>query len=534
MPTTIDLSMTGSEIKGRITPEVKEILTSDAIQFILKLHKLFNTRRLELLVRRERKQQDINSGIMPNFLEETRAIREDNWTVASPPNDLTDRRVQITGSVNKGTIVNDLNSGANVFIADFEDSHSPTWNNIIEGQVNLKDAIEGTITYTNPETEKFYKLKEKTATLMVRPRGWHLDEKHFLIDGEYVSASLFDFGLFFFHNAQKLIYKGSGPYFYLPKIENHLEARLWNDVFVFAEEELGIPAGTIKATVIIETILAAFEMDEILFELKDHSAGLSCGGWDYLFSFIKKFRNHPKFIFPDREQVLTTSHCMQSYSLLLIKTCHKRKAHAIGGMVTQTFPKNNPGANAEALKKVITDSVIEANHGYDGTQVMDPDLVPIVKEIFDKCLPHANQITTKREDVNISAEDILALPIGTITREGLKTNIDVGIQYIEEWLRGNGSVSIYNLLEDAATAEISRTQVWQWLRNHNSALEDGSGISDELYSSILTEQLKKIRKMVGEERFNKGAYRLAAEVFDSLVREEAFTEFLTLKTYELI
>jgi len=534
MTTVIDQFITGIEIKGRISPEVKEILTPDAIQFIAKLHLLFNQRRLELLKRRELRQKEIDAGVMPNFLEETRAVREGKWTVAPLPYDLLDRRVEITGPVDRKMIINALNSGANVFMADFEDSNSPTWNNVIEGQINLKDAVEGTISYINSETGRFYNLNEQTAALMVRPRGWHLDEKHFLIDDEPVSASLFDFGLFFFHNAKNLIDKGTAPYFYLPKLESHLEARLWNEVFIFAQEEFGIPTGTIKATVLIETILAAFEMDEILFELRNHSAGLNCGRWDYIFSIIKKFKNHPMFILPDRAQVTMTSHCMRSYSLLLIKTCHKRNAHAIGGMAAQIPIKDNPEENISAMKKVMEDKEREARDGHDGTWVAHPGLVPLAGKIFDKYMPEPHQINNKRNDVNVSADNLLTLPIGSITLDGLRTNMDVGIQYIEAWLGGNGCVPIYNLMEDAATAEISRTQVWQWLNNPDSALEDGTKISEELYSSLIEEQLIKIRKMVGEERFNKGSYRLAAEIFDVLVREKDFTEFLTFKAYDFI
>jgi malate synthase len=471
---------------------------------------------------------------MPNFLEETRSVRESNWTVAPLPHDLIDRRVEITGPVERKMIINALNSGANVFMADFEDSNSPTWDNVIQGQVNLKDAVDGTISYINPDKEKFYELNEKTATLMVRPRGWHLEEKNFLADGQPVSASLFDFGLYFFHNARTLIDKNSGPYFYLPKMESYLEARLWNDVFVFAQQELGIPSGTIKATVLIETILAAFEMDEILFELKDHSAGLNCGRWDYIFSFIKKFKNHPNFILPDRAQVTMNSHCMRSYSLLLIKTCHKRNVHAMGGMAAQIPIKNDPEANAIAMEKVRSDKEREAKDGHDGTWVAHPGLVSVAKEIFDKYMPEPNQLNNKRTDVNVSSEDLLALPVGTITVEGLRKNIDIGIQYLEAWLNGNGCVPIYNLMEDAATAEISRTQVWQWVNNPNSALEDGSKISEELYASLLAEEIEKIQDKIGEEKFNMGAYRLAAEIFDSLVREKKFTEFLTLKAYDYI
>jgi malate synthase len=521
-------------IRGKVTPEVKEVLTPDAVQFLLKLHYLFNQRRLELLKLREKRQQEIDAGIMPDFLEETLSIRESNWTVAPLPNDLVDRRVEITGPVDRKMIINALNSGANVFMADFEDSNSPTWNNIIEGQINLKDAVDGTITFINPENGKYYKLNQKTATLMVRPRGWHLNERHFLIEGEQISASLFDFGLFFFHNAYKLIDKGSSPYFYLPKIESHLEARLWNDVFIFTQEALGIPVGTIKATVLIETILAAFEMDEILFELKEHSAGLNCGRWDYIFSFIKKFRNHPKFILPDRAQVTMTSHCMRSYSKLLIKTCHKRNVHAMGGMAAQIPIKDNPEANEAALEKVRIDKEREVKDGHDGTWVAHPGLVPIAKEMFDSYMPEPNQIHNKKEDINIAAEDLLTIPVGTITTEGLKTNIDVGIQYIASWLRGNGCVPIYNLMEDAATAEISRTQVWQWLNNPDSAFEDGSQISEELYNSVFIEELNKIKNLAGEQNFEKGAYKLAAEIFDNLVKDKNFTEFLTLKAYEYI
>lgn len=534
MSTAIDLSISNVQIKGKITAEVNEILNPDATRFITKLHQLFNHRRIELLNIREKRQVEIDSGSMPDFLEETKAVRESPWNVAPLPSDLLDRRVEITGPVERKMIINALNSGANVFMADFEDSNSPTWNNVIEGQINLRDAVDGTISFHNSESGKFYKLNKNVATLMVRPRGWHLEEKNFLIDDEPASASLFDFGLYFFHNAQNLIDKGTGPYFYLPKMESHIEARLWNDVFVFAQRELGIPNGTIKATVLIETILAAFEMDEILYELKDHSAGLNCGRWDYIFSFIKKFKNHSMFILPDRAQVTMTSHCMHSYSLLLIKTCHKRNVHAMGGMAAQIPIKDNPETNEAAMNKVKLDKEREAKDGHDGTWVAHPGLVSVAKKIFDDHMPEANQINTKRDDINISTEDLLTLPVGTITIEGLKTNIEVGIQYIEAWLQGNGCVPIYNLMEDAATAEISRTQVWQWLNNPNSALEDGSKISDELYSSLLAEQIEKIRDMVGEEKFNNGKYRRAAEIFDSLVREKMFTEFLTLKSYKYI
>jgi malate synthase len=533
MAAAINEFVTDIEIKGSTSPETNEILTTDSIQFISKLNQLFNQRRLELLKIREKRQLEINSGIMPKFLEETKAIRNGNWTAAPIPDDLLDRRVEITGPVDRRTIINALNSGANVFMADFEDSNSLAWSNVIEGQVNLKDAIDGTITYLDSEKERLYKLNDETAALIVRPRGWHLDERHFLIEGKPVSASLFDFGIYLFHNAQKLIDKGSAPYFSLPKLENHLEARLWNDVFVFAQKELGITVGTIKATVTIDSILAAFEMDEILFELKEHSAGLSTGRCNYIFSFIKKFRNHPMFILPDQEQVTMDSHCMQSYSRLLIKTCHKRNVHAISGSA-QIPVKGNPETYVESMKQFFTYIESEAIEGYDGTRVSNIGFVTVIKKIFDKNMFQPNQINLKRDDVNILAEDLLTLPVGTITLDGLKTNIDNGIQYLVTWLKGGGYPPLNNFMDDTAIAEISRTQVWQWFNNQNCAFEDGSRINNELYSSVLEEQTEKIRDKVGEEKFNKGAYRLAAEIFDSFVREKDFTEFLTIKMYGYI
>ena len=531
MSVTVNQLVSGVEIKGRITPDVKEVLTPESIQFIFKLHDLFNQRRLELLRKREKRQQEINSGLMPNFLEETRAIRNSDWKVAPLPDDLLDRRVEIVGSVDQKTIVDALNSGANVFVADFDDSTSPTWNNVIECQVNLKDAVEGTISYINTETGKFYKLNEKTSTLKMRPRGWHLDEKNLMINGKPVSASLFDFGLFFFHNAKNLIDKGTGPYFYLPKIESHLEARLWNDVFVFSQEEFGIPVGTIKATVLIDTIVAAFEMNEILYELKEHSAGLACGKWNYIFSFIKKFRNLPMFIFPDREQITATSRCMQSYYNLLIKTCHKRNVQAIGCVSTDLPFTDDKIVDETIIKRIFSDKEYQANIGFDGTMLVYPGLVSLVKKAFDR---HLNQVENKKEEINITADDLLSLPVGTITLEGIKTNIDVGIQYLEGWLRGKGTLSFYDSIENTASAEISRTQVWQALNNPGGSLEDGTKISEELYTSLLESQLNEIKISVGETRFYKGAYYLAAEIFDSLVREKDFTEFLTLRAYEFI
>src|SRR5579864_418302 len=459
------------EVTGPVSGAYREILSVEALEFLAHVAKQFERRRLELLARREVRQRELDSGKLPNFLDETAGVREGGWTVASIPRDLEDRRVEITGPVDRKMIINALNSGASVFMADFEDANSPTWQNNIEGHINLRDAINRTITYASPEGKQ-YRLNDQTATLLVRPRGWHLVEKHVLIDGKPISASLFDFSLFFFHNAARLVEKGTGPYFYLPKLESHLEARLWNDVFVFAQEYLGIPRGTIRATVLIETILASFEMDEILYELREHSSGLNCGRWDYIFSFIKKFRNFPQFVLPDRSQVTMDRAFLKAYVDLLIKTCHRRGIHAMGGMAAQVPIKNDPEANEKALDKVRQDKLREGKAGHDGTWVAHPGLVPVAKDVFDQYMPQPNQIPVKREDVRISAQDLLKVPTGEITEQGLRLNVDVGIQYIEAWLRGNGSVPIYNLMEDAATAEISRAQVWQWLR-HGARLTDG-------------------------------------------------------------
>src|SRR3989441_6511819 len=415
---------------------------------------------------------------MPDFLSATRSVRDSEWRVAPAPKDLQDRRVEITGPTDRKMLINALNSGARVFMADFEDANAPTWSNLVEGQVNLIDAIERRIGFTSPEGKE-YRLNDRVATLVVRPRGWHLDERHVEVGGTPVSGSLLDFGLYFFHNAERLLTKGSGPYFYLPKLESHLEARLWNDVFNFAQDELGLPRGTIRATVLIETILAAFEMDEILYELKDHSAGLNCGRWDYIFSFIKKFRNRPDFVLPNRAQVTMDRPFLNSYVQLLIKTCHRRGIHAMGGMAAQIPIKNDPAANEKALDKVRQDKLREVKAGHDGTWVAHPGLVPIAKAIFDEYMKTPNQIHVKREEVSVSAKDLLAVPTGEITEAGLRLNINVGLQYLEAWLRGNGCVPIYNLMEDAATAEISRAQVWQWVR-HKARLADGRVIGKEL------------------------------------------------------
>lgn len=518
------------EIIADSLPEFGEILTPEALAFVAKLESAFGQRRRDLLQMREQRQAKIDAGQMPDFLPETREIRQSEWTVAPIPADLQDRRVEITGPVDRKMVINALNSGASVYMADFEDSHAPTWQATIEGQINLRDAIEGTITFTNPDG-KFYQLNDKTATLMVRPRGWHLVEKHALMDGRPISASLFDFGLFFFHNTQKLIDKGTGPYFYLPKLESHLEARLWNDVFNLAQDELNIPRGTIRATVLIENILAAFEMDEILWELRDHSAGLNCGRWDYIFSAIRKFRNHPDFTFPNRAQVTMTTPMMRAYSLLTIKTCHRRGIQAMGGMAAQIPIKSDPEANEKALEKVRADKEREARDGHDGTWVAHPGLVAIAKAEFDQYMPTPNQIHKKRDDVQAAAADLLAVPQGTITEEGLRTNIDVGILYMAAWLDGNGCVPIYNLMEDAATAEISRSQLWQWVHN-GAKLDDGRIVTPELYRALVPEVLAHIKEMVGGEQYQNGKYELAADLISQLVTEQEFTDFLTLPAYE--
>lgn len=533
MTTDTPYLVKGVEITAIIAPEYEAILTQEALNFAASLHRKFNTRRLELLKNRVQRQKQIDAGVLPDFLPETKNIREGKWAVNALPADLLDRRVEITGPVDRKMIINALNSGANVFMADFEDSNSPTWANILQGQINLSDAIDGTISYSTPEG-KSYKLNEKVATLLVRPRGWHLDEKHVWIDGQVMSGSLFDFGLYFFHNAKKLLSKGSGPYFYLPKMESHLEARLWNDVFVFSQQELGISIGTIKATVLIETILASFEMDEILYELREHSAGLNCGRWDYIFSFIKKFSKHPEFILPDRAQVTMTTHFMRSYSQLLIKTCHKRNVHAMGGMAAFIPVKNDAVANDIALEKVRADKEREVKDGHDGTWVAHPGLIPIAKELFDKYMPTPNQIDNKREDVNITAADLLAIPQGKITEQGLAMNIDVAIQYLEAWLNGQGCVPIYNLMEDAATAEISRTQVWQWVHNEKGVLSDGRKVTKDLYFQMLPGVLNNIKLLVGEDRFTKGKYRQAADLFSQFIENDELPEFLTLEAYKLI
>jgi len=523
----------GVTIDGALKPGFEKVLTKEAIAFVADLQRKFNGRREELLALRVERQKRLDAGEKPDFLPETAKIRESDWTVAPLPKDILDRRVEITGPVDRKMIINALNCGANVFMADFEDASTPTWSNMIEGQYNLADAVRREIDYVDPVSGKSYKLNEKTAVLFVRPRGWHLLEKHMTVDGKPMSGSLFDFGLYFFHNAKEALSRGTGPYFYLPKMESHLEARLWNDVFVAAQDALGVPQKSIKATVLIETIVATFEMDEILWELKDHSAGLNCGRWDYIFSFIKKFREQEWAVLPDRGTVGMTSHFLRSYSQLVIKTCHRREVHAMGGMAAQIPIKNDPKANDEAMARVHADKKREAGDGHDGTWVAHPGLVPIAKAEFDAVMKEANQIARKRQDVHVTAADLIQIPTGPKTEAGLRQNVAVGIGYVEAWLRGIGCVPLFNLMEDAATAEISRAQVWQWVR-HNQKLDDGRAITKDLVRQIVREENDKVKAQIGEEAYGKGRYEDAAQLMIDLVEQPQFYEFLTLPAYDRI
>ena len=511
-------------------PGYERILTPEAIAFTVELERYFRDERKRLLARRAELQARLDAGWKPDFLEETREVRDSDWTVAPLPKDLQDRRVEITGPTDRKMVINALNSGASVFMADFEDATTPSWDNLIAGQINLMEAIRGSIAFDDPATGRAYRLGDRLATLMVRPRGWHLPEAHLLVDGEPMSGALFDFGLYLFHNAKPLLAKGSGPYFYLPKLESHLEARLWNEVFQHGESRLNLPRGSIKATVLIETIMAAFEMDEILHELRERSAGLNCGRWDYIYSFIKKFAEDPQAVLPDRGQVTMATHFLRSYSLLLIKTCHRRGAHAMGGMAAQIPIRSDPEANAQAMDKVRADKLREAGDGHDGTWVAHPGLVPIAKEVFDKEMPGPNQIARQRQDVEVMAADLLKVPEGTITEAGLRLNISVAIGYLEAWLGGLGCVPLNYLMEDAATAEISRAQVWQWIR-HRARLQDGRTIDAALCHAILAEELRKIGEKIGEEAYRKGRFEAAAALLRELVDAPKFVEFLTLPAY---
>ena len=522
---------TAIELRGPMRPGYDEVLSADALAFVARLAQAFEPRRQELLARRRTVQQALDAGRLPDFLPETAGVRDGQWSVAPPPADLVDRRVEITGPVDRKMIINALNSGARVFMADFEDANSPTWDNAVQGQLNLRDAVRRRIDYVSPEG-KAYRLADTTATLMVRPRGWHLDERHAVLDGRAVSGSLFDFGLFFFHNARELVARGSGPYFYLPKLESHLEARLWNDVFLAAQEALGLPRGTIRATVLIETILAAFEMDEILHELREHSAGLNCGRWDYIFSFIKKFQAHPSFVLPDRSLVTMDRAFLRAYARLAIRTCHRRGAHAMGGMAAQIPVKNDPDANERAIAKVRADKEREVREGHDGTWVAHPALVATAREVFDAHMPGPNQLGRLRDDVHVTAADLLEMPDGVRTEAGLRTNVAVAVRYLAAWLNGQGAVPIFNLMEDAATAEISRSQIWQWIR-HGASLDDGRRVTVELYRAVRDDEVARLRDEVGSG-WDGGRYEEAASLLDRLITGARFEEFLTLPAYDAL
>lgn len=522
----------GVQISAKITPEFAQILTHEALSLVALLHRTFEPRRSELLARRAVRQTEFDSGKLPDFLPESKAIRDSEWKIATQPADLLDRRVEITGPTDRKMVINALNCGASTFMADFEDANCPTWFNMIDGQINLRDAVRRSISLE--QNGKKYKLSDKSAVLIPRPRGWHLDEKHVTVDGKAVSGGIFDFALLFFHNAKELLARGSGPYFYLPKMESHLEARLWNDIFTLAQKELGVPHGSIRATVLIETVVAAFEMEEILWELKDHSAGLNIGRWDYIFSCIKKFRSNKNFCLADRAQVTMTAPFMRAYALLLVKTCHKRNAPAMGGMAAQIPIKNDPAANEAALEKVRQDKLREVTDGCDGTWVAHPALVPIAKEVFDKHMPKPNQYDRQRPDVNYGASDLLDFkPDAPITEAGLRNNISVGIQYLGAWLAGNGCVPVFNLMEDAATAEISRSQIWQWIRSEKGKLDDGRKVTADLFRRLLSEELPKVKTHLGEAAWNEGKYEEGARLFDQITTGE-YVEFLTLPAYAAI
>jgi malate synthase len=516
------------QIKAPIKGRFAEVVTHEAIKFLAELHCKFDARRKELLAARIERQSRLDAGEQPEFLPETKHIREAEWAAAALPKDLLDRRVEITGPVDCKTIINALNSGARVFVSDFEDSTTPTWENLIEGQINLYDAIRRTITFEDENTGRSYRLEDETAVLFVRPRGWHMVERHLLIDGEPISASIFDFGLYLFHNAKELSTRGTRPYFYLPKIEGHLEARLWNEIFKEAEQQLGLLAGSIKATVLIETILAAFEMEEILWELRDYSAGLNCGRWDYIFSLIKKFAADEKIILPDRAQVTMTTHFLRTFSNLCIRTCHRRGVSSIGSMSLLVPVKNDPEANERALANLRSDMEREVADGHDGTSVTHPDLVPVAIEVFNRSMLYPNQIARQLDDFDATAADLLRIPAGNITEIGLRRNVAVGLGYLEAWLRGIGCVALFNTIENAATAEISRAQLWQWI-HHNAKLDDGRAVTLDLVESSIVDELNRVKAVVGMEQYR--AYRRAAELLREMLQATNFTEFLTLAAY---
>jgi len=521
-----------AQVAAGTVERAEEVLTPAALGLLLHLHRQFEQRRQGLLAARQARQQRFDAGEWPDFLPASADVRAGDWRIAPVPGDLMDRRVEITGPVDRKMVINALNAPVQTFMADFEDACSPTWDNLLHGQVNLADAIRRRISYTDA-AGKLYRLNPRTATLIVRPRGWHLPEKHVRIDGEAVSGALFDFSVYLAGNCEALARNGTAPYFYLPKLESHLEARLWNDVFVSAQDHLGIARGTIKATVLIETILAAFEMDEILFELREHSAGLNCGRWDYIFSFIKKFRNRSEAVFPDRSAVTMDRAPMKSYVELLIQTCHRRGAHAIGGMAAQIPIRSDPAANAAAMERVRADKLREAQAGHDGTWIAHPGLAAIATQAFDSVLRGVHQLDVRREDVQVSATDLLQVPDGQITEDGIRLNIRVGVQYLEAWLGGNGCVPLYNLMEDAATAEICRAQLWQWLR-HGTRSSDGRAFTRQRFHELLGQELERIHREVGHGRTQSGMFPTATRLFAGMVTSEQFDDFMTLPAYELL
>ena len=512
---------------------IDKILTPEAIAFLSVLHQKFEPIRQERLLARIAAQSRFDAGQLPDFFDETQTIRESNWKVAQIPNDLQDRRVEITGPTNRKMVINALNSGAKVFMADFEDANSPSLMNCLEGQINLMDRWESKLRYNDETSGKLYKLNENPAVLLIRPRGWRLDERHLLFAGAPASGALFDFGLYMFHCAKLAISQGSGPYFYLPKIEHYLEARLWNEVIEFTQDYLGIPLGTVKCTILIETLPAAFQMHEILYELRNHIAGLNCGRWDYIFSYIKTLSEHSEFVTPDRAVMTMGDAFLNAYSLELIKTCHKRGAFAMGGMAAQIPIKNNIEANEAAFAKVRADKTREANNGHDGTWVAHPDLVPVAMEVFDRLMPQPNQLEKLREDVVTTRESLLQLHSGNRTENGLRENIRVGIQYIEAWLRGKGAVPLYNLMEDAATAEISRTQIWQWLR-HSAKLDDGRIVTRQLVEDIINQEIDLLNEQYGDSFTKSPTFTKALDLFDELIFAPECADFLTVRAYKFI
>jgi malate synthase len=530
----MSVDVKGVEIQGDMEDRFDEILTEEALALLAGLHREFDGRRRELVEKRQEVQARLDDGGTLDFLDSTREVREGDWKIAPEPDDLSERKVEITGPTSRKMVINALNSGASGFMADFEDSNSPTWSNMVGGQVNLVDAVRKTIEHD--ENDKHYELEEDPATLLVRPRGWHLVDRHLLVDGEPISGGIMDFALYLLHNGKELLERGSGPWYYLPKMESHLEARLWNDVINYAQDEVGIERGTVKATVLIETLPAAFEMDEILYELRDHSAGLNAGRWDYIFSAIKRFRTRPEFVLPNRKEVTMTVPFMRAYTELLVKTCHKRGAHAMGGMAAQIPSRTDEEANEKAFKALREDKKREVGDGFDGTWVAHPDAVSAAMEEFDKVLgDKPNQVSRQRDDVDVSAEDLLNIPAteGEITEEGLRNDVNVGIQYISSWLRGNGAAGIYGMMEDAATSEIARGQVWQWIK-HGVELDDGRKVTPELVRELETSELEKIREEIGDDEWfeKEGRPDVSREIFEEVALADDFPEFLTLPAYE--